>query len=358
MFDADGARVGQRLGSLTVRDIASLGPRDAIDMGVIATPVRAAQEVADALVAAGVRGILNFAPRKNRARGEGPAVAAMVAATLLWGGTFVAIRDLVRTLSPATLVCARFTVAAALFAIVALIRRRPPSALALRVGVVNGVLMTGSFTLQALGLRFTSAGSSAFLTCAGSLMAAFFAWALLRQRPGPSLLAGIALALAGSAVMSIDRALHLGHGEWLTLLGASLYALQIVWLSRYALAIDPLEVTGAQAATVALLALPLAGDVPAALRAFGPGDWTRFGYLALAGSTIAPLLQVQAQRRLSAGRIGLLFALEPVFALGYALTLGRERFEPRWWVGSALILSGVLLVEWRAAATTSRPATP
>jgi redox-sensing transcriptional repressor len=31
---------------------------------VIATPIRAAQDVADALVAAGVRGILNFAPRK------------------------------------------------------------------------------------------------------------------------------------------------------------------------------------------------------------------------------------------------------------------------------------------------------
>jgi redox-sensing transcriptional repressor len=32
-------------------------------MGVIATPLRAAQDVADLLVAAGVRGILNFAPR-------------------------------------------------------------------------------------------------------------------------------------------------------------------------------------------------------------------------------------------------------------------------------------------------------
>jgi redox-sensing transcriptional repressor len=66
-FDRDPARVGQRLGELTVRDIAELPAAargGAIDMGVIATPVRAAQEVADALVAAGVRGILNLAPRK------------------------------------------------------------------------------------------------------------------------------------------------------------------------------------------------------------------------------------------------------------------------------------------------------
>lgn len=67
VFDRDPLRIGQRLGDLAIRDIAEL-PRVAgelrIEMGVIATPVRAAQEVADLLVAAGVGGILNFAPRK------------------------------------------------------------------------------------------------------------------------------------------------------------------------------------------------------------------------------------------------------------------------------------------------------
>lgn len=67
VFDRDPLRVGQRVGDLTVRDVSELAsnaPELRLDMGVIATPVRAAQEVADLLVAAGVRGILNFAPRK------------------------------------------------------------------------------------------------------------------------------------------------------------------------------------------------------------------------------------------------------------------------------------------------------
>jgi len=70
VFDASRDRVGTTLGHLTVRDMESLSPKDALDMGVIATPVRAAQDVADALVAAGVRGILNFAPRKLRVPAE------------------------------------------------------------------------------------------------------------------------------------------------------------------------------------------------------------------------------------------------------------------------------------------------
>jgi redox-sensing transcriptional repressor len=67
VFDRDAARVGQRVGAHLVQDVSMLaaaGASGAFDFGVIATPVRAAQDVADALVAVGVRGILNFAPRK------------------------------------------------------------------------------------------------------------------------------------------------------------------------------------------------------------------------------------------------------------------------------------------------------
>ncbi len=70
VFDASATRVGQPLGPLTVRHLDTLGPDDRLEMGVIATPMRAAQEVADALVKAGVRGILNFAPRKVRVPAE------------------------------------------------------------------------------------------------------------------------------------------------------------------------------------------------------------------------------------------------------------------------------------------------
>ena len=66
VFDSNPERIGQKLGDLVVQDIAKLPECEGVEMGVIATPVRAAQEVADMLVGAGVRGILNFAPRKLR----------------------------------------------------------------------------------------------------------------------------------------------------------------------------------------------------------------------------------------------------------------------------------------------------
>lgn len=67
VFDRDPQRIGRTIEAQVVQDIATLGAaaaQDRFEIGVIATPVRAAQDVADLLVRAGVRGILNFAPRK------------------------------------------------------------------------------------------------------------------------------------------------------------------------------------------------------------------------------------------------------------------------------------------------------
>ncbi len=64
VYDRDPAVIGQKIGELVVRDLAGFSTDGPYEMAVIATPVRAAQDVADMLVAAGVRGILNFAPRK------------------------------------------------------------------------------------------------------------------------------------------------------------------------------------------------------------------------------------------------------------------------------------------------------
>ncbi len=187
-------------------------------------------------------------------------------------------------------------------------------------------------------------------------MAALFAWPLLGQRPTRELNAGLVLAFAGSALLSLRDGLHIGRGEMLTLIGACIYALQIVSLAKFAPTADPLALTFGQSVVVAGVLAPFSHDAVQTLRSFDGAAWGRFAYLAIAGSTLAPLFQVWAQSALSAGRVALLFALEPVFALLFALTIGAERFAMRWWIGALLILSAVVLVEWRAAKSTRPPA--
>jgi len=279
------------------------------------------------------------------------AVSAMVIATALWGGTFVVLRDALPGLTVATLVFARFGVAALIFGAAIVLTRRPLDRLTVVAGLACAPLILACVALQASGLRETSAGSSAFLTSAGTLAAPFFAWAFLRQRSAPAVFLGMALALAGSALLSWRPARGLGAGELLTFLGSVAYALQLVIVSRVSPRVDPVALTGVQSLGVALCMAPFT-SVPAALAAFaapGGGGW-RLAYLALAGTVLAPLLQVTAQRTLPTGRVALLFALEPVFALIFAVAFGGERFLARWWAGATLILAAVVIAEWRSAA--------
>jgi redox-sensing transcriptional repressor len=65
LFDASPARIGQRIGGLTVRPIEELEEvvvATQASIGVLTTPAEVAQSVCDRLAAAGVRSILNFAP--------------------------------------------------------------------------------------------------------------------------------------------------------------------------------------------------------------------------------------------------------------------------------------------------------
>ncbi len=67
IFDVSPDRVGQRWRELTILHVDRLkqeAERLGLEIGVVAVPARAAQVVADRMVHAGIRGILNFAHRK------------------------------------------------------------------------------------------------------------------------------------------------------------------------------------------------------------------------------------------------------------------------------------------------------
>lgn len=77
LFDDAPGVVGRRIAGVPVLPMAELGEtvlRSQAEIGIIAVPPEAAQPVADALLAAGVRGILNFAPRRLRVGDSVPIV--------------------------------------------------------------------------------------------------------------------------------------------------------------------------------------------------------------------------------------------------------------------------------------------
>jgi redox-sensing transcriptional repressor len=65
VFDNDPTKIGKEISGVRIEDIARIDDlkRRGIKLAIIAVPAEAAQDVADEVIAAGVSGILNFAPR-------------------------------------------------------------------------------------------------------------------------------------------------------------------------------------------------------------------------------------------------------------------------------------------------------
>jgi drug/metabolite transporter (DMT)-like permease len=135
-------------------------------------------------------------------------------------------------------------------------------------------------------------------------------------------------------------------------------AFQIVFLERYANRFDAFALTFVEMLTMCVLftAIALAlGDLPV------PRGATVWGALLVTGlfaSALAFLVQVWAQREISATRIAIVFSLETVFAGLFGYLLDGDRLGAVALTGCVLIFVGILLAEPAAAATLRRLVRP
>jgi drug/metabolite transporter (DMT)-like permease len=144
------------------------------------------------------------------------------------------------------------------------------------------------------------------------------------------------------------------NGDLLVLASSAAQALQILMVERYANRYDAVALTLVELATclAGFLVLALArGELSL------PRGWTVWGALVVTGvfaSALAYLIQVWAQRQLSAARIALVFSLETVFAGLFGFWLSGDRLGWLGWGGCAAILGGIVLAEPAAARALRR----
>jgi drug/metabolite transporter (DMT)-like permease len=129
-----------------------------------------------------------------------------------------------------------------------------------------------------------------------------------------------------------------------------MYAGQIVTLARYASESDPRVLTLQQLGVTAIFfilatpAQPVRAPATAAV-------WIAVLATALGSSVFGIGVQTWAQRRISPTRAAVIFSMEAPFAALAAYVLADERLTSRAWAGAALILTGMLIVEVKPAAT-------
>ncbi len=280
-------------------------------------------------------------------------LATLVAVTAVWGVTFVQVKDAVALYPLFAFLAVRFAIASATLAPVAAGRIRGLGREGAVAGASLGLLLAVGYALQTAGLQRTTVSAAGFVTGLYVVFTPVIALGLFRVRIGPAAWGGVALATAGLALLSGVEA-GSPSGDALVLGGAAAFALQIVLMERYAPRFDALAFTFVEMlaafAGFGVVAIGL-GDLEI------PRGWTVWGALLVTGvfaSALAYLVQTWAQRRMSATRTALVFALEPVWAGFFGFALAGDRLGLFGWAGCAVIMVGIVLSEPAAAGSLTR----
>jgi drug/metabolite transporter (DMT)-like permease len=272
------------------------------------------------------------------------ALLALIAVTIVWGVTFVQVKDAVDVYPLFAFLAIRYAIATGVLGIVGVRRVRTLGRSGFVAGAVLGALLGLGIGLQTAGLERTTVSSTGFITGLYVVLTPIFGLALFRTRVGREVWLGVALAVAGLAMLS---GVHVGStgGDLLVLASTAAQALQIVMVERYATRYDAIALTFVEMAAcfVGFLAIALArGQLEV------PHGWTVWGALLVTGifaSALAYLIQTWAQQRLSAARIAIVFSLETVFAGLFGYWLSGDRLGWLGWGGCAAILAGIVVAE-------------
>ncbi|QUT04653.1 DMT family transporter [Sphingobium phenoxybenzoativorans] len=276
----------------------------------------------------------------------GRAELALIGITLLWGATFLIVKNAMTVTGPLFFVGLRFATATVAAAIVAAPLLRGVTRKEWIAGSAIGLGIFIGYTLQTWGLQTIPSSTSAFITAVYVPLVPLLQWAILRRPPHLMSWIGVALAFGGLLLVAgPQQGLALGKGELLTLVSTLAIAVEIILISMWAGQVNVLRVTVIQLGFTSLAAflcmVPAGEAIP------------HFSWLLLLSacglglmSAVIQVVMNWAQRTVSPTRATVIYAGEPVWA-GIIGRMAGERLPAAALLGGFLIVAGVIVSELR-----------
>ncbi|MGJ7921849.1 DMT family transporter [Neobacillus sp. LXY-4] len=274
---------------------------------------------------------------------------------LVWGATFVLVQNAISLLPPLSFNGVRFLFAAILLGSWLFLFKKDQlkywNKRLLFSGFLMGFWLFLGYATQTMGLLYTTSSNAGFITGLSVVLVPLFSLFLLKQRPGVNAIGGVVLATWGLYLLTMTNSMALNIGDFLVLLCAISFALQIIVTGKYSSSHPSLLLTVVQISTVAVLSSISAflfEDWQRAFQAeilFNPNVIAALLVTSIFATALAFFAQTTFQKYTTATRVALIFALEPVFAALTAYFWGGERLSGSAIIGCALIFAGMILSE-------------
>ncbi len=269
----------------------------------------------------------------------------LLSITLIWGSTFATSKYLLSSISPLFYIGIRFALAAMILSLLYLGRVRSMARNAVRKGGILGFLLFMGFATQTIGLQYTGASKSAFITGMMVVFTPICQLIIERRPPKIGNVIGIVLVTIGLYLLTSPAGSEFNFGDALNLVCAVIFALYIVYLDVFSKGEDPIQLTLVQFVVCMLLGLGGAASFESIAFAPTAGVVGALLYLAIFATVIAISVQVRFQKDTTPTRSAVIFSIEPVLAAGFAYFLLGELLGPLGLLGGVLIVIGVLVSE-------------
>ena len=281
----------------------------------------------------------------------------LLAVVIIWGATFVLVKDALQDTSPLLFNLLRMALA---FVALAIVNHRQILSIkrqSVISGFMVGLFLAAGYHFQTTGLAHTTAAKSALITGLVVVFVPLFTiFPALRPSGTPhprwtsalgAIFAFSGLLLlttpAGTSWQNLFRTI--GLGDILTLFCAVAFAAHLLSLAHVSKGIPTAQLATIQIGSAALLmaiTLPLGGRPHLTLT---PRLITALAVTSLLATAAAFTIQSWAQQYLPPTHTAILLSLEPVFACITSFLVLHEHLGPRSLFGAALILIGIVTIE-------------
>ncbi|AIQ52619.1 DMT family transporter [Paenibacillus sp. FSL R7-0331] len=278
----------------------------------------------------------------------------LIMVTLFWGSSYIFMKMGLNSLGEFNLIALRFGLAFILAAVLFHKRLRRINLRTVKYGALLGFLLLGVFTCITFGLQTTTTSNAGFLVALTVVFVPLLEVLVFRKKVSPPQIFGTLLAIAGIGLLTLNGSLRIQPGDFLCILSALFYAVQILVTGKAVKSCDSLNIGILQLGFAGGYALVLSAmfETPA-LPSTMPA-WIAIAALGVLCSACGFILQPVAQQFTTPTRTGLIFSLEPVFAAFFGYWFAGEQLSMQGYAGAALVMLGIVASELLG----KMPATP
>lgn len=270
---------------------------------------------------------------------------SLLLVTVVWGTTFVITKNALQDIATYNFLAIRFLLAFVVSALIFYKNILKVNKKTIIYGILIGLVLFAGYAFQTVGLNFTTASKSGFITGFSVIIVPVISAILLKKYPEKNTILGVILAIIGLGLMTLNSTLIPNVGDFYTLICAFAFAFHIILVGKYTVHVDSISLAVIQIGVVGILSLIFSLFLEDFSLPSSSETWIGIAITGILATSGAYIVQNTMQKFTSTTHTALIYTAEPVFSAIFAFILLNEIMSTKAIIGSFLILVGMILGE-------------